>query len=1132
MAQAVEGGGAEHAVGREGVAPFGKVQVAGQHRRCPLIALGDEIVEHFILGRTQGFQPEVVDDQQIHPRQRLQAPLVAADRQGVLQARQQLSLGHEQHVIALTRRGVAQRLSQVALAGAAGAGDQDRHLLLDETAGGQVCDLRPVEIGQTVEIEALQRLVAAEIGPPQTKRKLLLLAPGHLVLDQERQEIGKAELAVDRFAVPRFQGIENAGQAQLLEGGGEFWNGIHGVPFLMDEQGLRIAAEAAAFGISGSQRVESRHQRLLVQPLLEDDLHRPVGRRAEMVGPPAGGLQSGIAKGLGQAQHALHRPQPDQHRIGEQRLHQGMAGRPDALRLLEAPLGVLEIPEGRLRRQMVRHRGTRARPGLPHVGGDQLVRLVEAHHRVGRLQPQALAGQPERHRVVAALELDMGIAVDLDLGPHGQLRRHVRQRREHGLLALGEARQRLLPRRAVNAVAGLGRDPVLHLAVGVSKIAEFPQGQEAGLHVLYTGLDDALLLRVARRAGVDPEAVAFRAFGVGALDVGLIQAGAGDGALGVVDDEPAGHPAEPLERMAVAGEPGGDGLVANHLDVLVAGETQGHDEEPGLEHFAGGDIGDGGAGPEIHLGGFPRLEVEAHGHLWRLLRLDLAQDAVDRGIAAGIAMPLDQHPMDAGAGDAGGVPLNDLFPPGFQGGDATGGQPRLVAEDRGKQLVVGQGNVRGQPAAIGGGLADMGQLLAAHQARPGNIPVGIALAHAHQGLSVVVHLEPPFAHGFSWQKSREDSRSMKVRDPKSGSGWLLYAGNTLAPLRRKQNGSIAAENDMNLNFDGNMDPEGTEQDAITSGDYLVDLPFRKYARVWLKQDYLEAIRQPKPKKTPLDPSSLDEKIESTYTTSVARPDVESTDDHSAETQLPRSGMQIHLEYTVYGHFFFLRALFKNIGKVRFYLDQDSAIRAACLSAFWDRVKNRTVDAYYVQINKELTNEQKLRRQGRIKKALRRAMGAYPNLTEDEVKLLFVKTRMAKMKPIGKLEDMWLRHPFPRMDEPKKAVCHLTNFGDYTADQAAKLYHRATLAGIDRFFMQVRRRISMLERPFKSPARAGRTYFAYNAYNPEMIVKLLGIFRVYYNYVAVGEDEQTPAMRLGLAKGPIRPEDIIYFTPRG
>jgi hypothetical protein len=34
--------------------------------------------------------------------------------------------------------------------------------------------------------------------------------------------------------------------------------------------------------------------------------------------------------------------------------------------------------------------------------------------------------------------------------------------------------------------------------------------------------------------------------------------------------------------------------------------------------------------------------------------------------------------------------------------------------------------------------------------------------------------------------------------------------------------------------------------------------------------------------------------------------------------------------------------------------------------------------------------------------------------------------------------------------------------------------------------------------------------------------------VFYNYCITGKDGKTPAMRLGLAKGKVSLEDIIYF----
>lgn len=221
-----------------------------------------------------------------------------------------------------------------------------------------------------------------------------------------------------------------------------------------------------------------------------------------------------------------------------------------------------------------------------------------------------------------------------------------------------------------------------------------------------------------------------------------------------------------------------------------------------------------------------------------------------------------------------------------------------------------------------------------------------------------------------------------------------------------------------------------------------------------------------------------------------------------------------------------------VEKVRFFLDQDSGIRAACPGAFQQEIQKRSCDAFYVRINKHLTVDEKKRALARSQREYRKAKGRHLDLIENELKLHLIKQRMAEVAEIGKWKDQWLTHPFPSMSEPEKAICYLTNFGDYDQDHQAWLYNKASLHSIDCFFMQVRRRLSLLERPFTSASSAGRIWHGYNAYNPENIVKILDIFRVYYNYCLKGKDGKTPAMRLGLAKGTIAMEDIIYFNTSG
>lgn len=331
---------------------------------------------------------------------------------------------------------------------------------------------------------------------------------------------------------------------------------------------------------------------------------------------------------------------------------------------------------------------------------------------------------------------------------------------------------------------------------------------------------------------------------------------------------------------------------------------------------------------------------------------------------------------------------------------------------------------------------------------------------------------------------------------------------------------------LHLNFDPTIDPSEVREKAIDYGDYNLKAPFRRYARVWLPSDYMEAVHKgnyPSSHEGPLQKG-----IESAYREASDREDIEVSEGMDYDTSLPLKGMQVHAEYTLYGHFFFLRKLLKGVERVRFFLDQDSGMRAACLAAFVEEIKKGSCDAFYVRINKELTINEKRQALAESRKEWNSLKKSYPGNRDSELKLLMIKESIKRLEAFGKWNDKWVYHPFPNMSEPEKAVCYLTDMGKYDEDHLAWLYNKASLHAIDRFFMQVRRRISLLERPISSPSSGGRRWFGYSAYNPENVVKLLDIFRVFYNYIETGNDRQTPAMRLGLARNRISMENIIYY----
>ena len=328
---------------------------------------------------------------------------------------------------------------------------------------------------------------------------------------------------------------------------------------------------------------------------------------------------------------------------------------------------------------------------------------------------------------------------------------------------------------------------------------------------------------------------------------------------------------------------------------------------------------------------------------------------------------------------------------------------------------------------------------------------------------------------------------------------------------------------IHLNFDPSLIKSEVLRDAHVHRDQELLASFRRYARLWLPEDYTKAVNNNGLGSLPAH-GTLHQRIESTYEEAAEREDVEAYDNPGIATKLPRQGFQVHAEYTLYGHFFFLKRLFRNVEKVRFFLDQESGIRAACLSAFQQEVKEKRCDAFYVRINKSLTVNEKRRLRTECRRKIDLLKEDFPDLSDAELELMLIKERMRALESIGKWQDKWLYHPLPSMSEPEKAVCWLTDLNDeaYDENHLARLYKMASLHAIDRFFMQARRRLSLIERPISTASNSYRRWHGYSAYRPENIIKVLDIFRVFYNYVGVGEDGQTPAMRLGLAKGGLAP----------
>jgi hypothetical protein len=329
-----------------------------------------------------------------------------------------------------------------------------------------------------------------------------------------------------------------------------------------------------------------------------------------------------------------------------------------------------------------------------------------------------------------------------------------------------------------------------------------------------------------------------------------------------------------------------------------------------------------------------------------------------------------------------------------------------------------------------------------------------------------------------------------------------------------------------LDFDASMEPELVERQAILAGDYDKPYHFRQFARVWLQREYRDRYHTLRRLSKRQSHGTIADDIVKAYKDDALSSEVVEPREIS-HLRLPSHGMQVHSEYTLYAHFWFLAKLLQNVEKIRVFMDQDSGMRAACLGAFLPRVLDRTVDAFFVRIRKDLTVSQKKTLKSGAEHLLRQKMTELNSEDRNHAIRFVMEERLKEMINIGESGDRWLMHPFPNMSEPEKAVCHLTAHGHHDIGHLAALYRKASLHSIDNFFMQVRRRINLLERPVRS-ANSSRAWHGYAAYNPSVAQRLLEIFRIAHNYVILGDDKRTPAMRIGLADRPYRLDELLQL----
>jgi len=331
---------------------------------------------------------------------------------------------------------------------------------------------------------------------------------------------------------------------------------------------------------------------------------------------------------------------------------------------------------------------------------------------------------------------------------------------------------------------------------------------------------------------------------------------------------------------------------------------------------------------------------------------------------------------------------------------------------------------------------------------------------------------------------------------------------------------------MEINFDSSISLQTIIEDPSFEEGLKQQLPFRTHARVWtpdeIKLFATEGGREHDSK------SGLSDLLESQRLINGDRSIVEML----RENKLPSNGVQVHSEYTQYAHFIKLADQLRNVGRLTIYTDLEAGIANAINLAFKDRIVDGNVKHLFLHFNKGLTNDERRNSVGETKRLIEEFMNQRGWSDPELAELALISFSMlapieADKRGMVGSSNIWFHNPINTINECEKRVSFVKSARNLDWEHRARLIRNATLAPIDTFFNQVREKVSYLGRGSANPSSNRRIWNKQSPYNPAQMEKVLQIYRVYRNFCMFRSgSKETPAMRLGLAKGKVSIMDII------
>ncbi|QST00397.1 insertion element protein [Pontibacillus sp. ALD_SL1] len=259
-----------------------------------------------------------------------------------------------------------------------------------------------------------------------------------------------------------------------------------------------------------------------------------------------------------------------------------------------------------------------------------------------------------------------------------------------------------------------------------------------------------------------------------------------------------------------------------------------------------------------------------------------------------------------------------------------------------------------------------------------------------------------------------------------------------------------------------------------------------------------------------------------------------------------NGLHVNSTYTTVAHYWLIKQLVK-ASQWRMVSDKDNSIMTAFYRVFAKEIKRSDAHHFLFLTDRNKSKKEALREFENAKEDLldwgahrgydtKNIMNlAKHKLTEHfKTHSFHETTTTASGYSYREWANSPIEHPIASKDKGFNEVDCTTDLSAYEPKEIAELLLNVNDNAISSFLQQIRRRLSILERPIVTARKDGKSYI-YSNFNPKYAQMAITIIRTHYNFCLSFNTKEnggivtaTPAQRLGITDKAFDWNDIIYL----